>query len=102
MFDGFVKKRIKVSSATINLVVGGMGPPLLLLHGNPQTHIMWHKVAPKLAEKFTVIASDLRGYGDSSKPMTLSKNLLALYALTKSISISLGSSNESMIADFVI
>ena len=49
-------------------VVGGSGPPLLLLHGYPQTHVMWHKVAPRLAEDFTVVASDLRGYGDSSKP----------------------------------
>src|SRR5205823_13570272 len=47
---------------------GGSGPPLLLLHGNPQTHVMWHKVAPRLARDFTVVASDLRGYGDSSKP----------------------------------
>jgi haloacetate dehalogenase len=49
-------------------VQGGSGPPLLLLHGYPQTHVMWHKVAPLLARHFTVIATDLRGYGDSSKP----------------------------------
>jgi len=48
--------------------VGGSGPPLLLLHGNPLTHVSWHKIAPRLAEKFTVIATDLRGYGDSGKP----------------------------------
>lgn len=47
---------------------GGNGPPLLLLHGYPQTHVMWHKVAPLLAKDFTIIATDLRGYGDSSKP----------------------------------
>jgi haloacetate dehalogenase len=52
----------------IRAAVGGAGPPLLLLHGHPQTHITWRKVAPRLAERFTVIASDLRGYGDSSKP----------------------------------
>ncbi|HEX7967975.1 MAG TPA: alpha/beta hydrolase [Stellaceae bacterium] len=52
----------------INLRRGGKGPPLLLLHGYPETHAMWHKLAPTLAERFTVICPDLRGYGDSSKP----------------------------------
>ncbi len=52
----------------IHAVVGGDGPPLLLLHGHPQTHAIWHKVAPTLAQRFTVVACDLRGYGDSSKP----------------------------------
>ena len=47
---------------------GGSGPPLLLLHGYPQTHVMWHKVAPMLADRFTIVATDLRGYGDSGKP----------------------------------
>ncbi len=68
MFEGFDRKRIETTGASINLVVGGDGPPLLLLHGYPQTHAMWHKVAPDLAQRFTVVASDLRGYGDSSKP----------------------------------
>jgi haloacetate dehalogenase len=49
-------------------VHGGAGPPVLLLHGAPQSHVMWHKVAPGLAERHTVVASDLRGYGDGSKP----------------------------------
>jgi haloacetate dehalogenase len=53
---------------TINLVKGGEGPPVLLLHGAPQSHITWRQVAPRLAEDYTVIAADLRGYGDSSKP----------------------------------
>jgi haloacetate dehalogenase len=68
MFEGFKLTQIDTSGARINLRHGGSGPPLLLLHGNPLTHVMWHKIAPRLAEEFTVIAADLRGYGDSSKP----------------------------------
>ena len=68
MFEGFEQRRITTSGAEINLVVGGSGPPLLLLHGYPQSHVMWHKVAPRFAEEFTVVVPDLRGYGDSSKP----------------------------------
>lgn len=68
MFEGFSHQQIETSGARINLRVGGAGPPLLLLHGNPLTHVMWHKIAPRLAEEFTVVAADLRGYGDSSKP----------------------------------
>ena len=68
MFDNFTKTRIKANGVSINLVHGGIGPPLLLLHGYPQTHVEWHKIAPKLAEHYTVVAPDLRGYGDSEKP----------------------------------
>jgi haloacetate dehalogenase len=68
MFEGFQRIQIDTGDATINAVVGGNGQPLLLLHGYPQTHTIWHKVAPKLAQRFTVVAADLRGYGDSSKP----------------------------------
>jgi len=66
--DDFDKIQIKTSGAEINLVHGGSGSPLLLLHGYPQTHVMWHEVAPRLAHNFHVICPDLRGYGDSSKP----------------------------------
>ena len=68
-FPGFEDRRIETSGASINLVTGGSGPPLLLLHGYPQTHLMWRKLAPRLAAEFTVVAPDLRGYGDSSKPL---------------------------------
>jgi haloacetate dehalogenase len=68
MFDGFDALKIDTGEAQIFLRYGGTGPPLLLLHGHPQTHIMWHKVAPRLANEFTVVVPDLRGYGDSSKP----------------------------------
>lgn len=68
MFEGFERVRIETGEATINAVRGGEGLPVLLLHGYPQTLAMWHLVAPRLAESFTVVAADLRGYGDSSKP----------------------------------
>lgn len=68
MFEGFERSLVETREAEINLVRGGSGPPVLLLHGYPQTHAMWHRVAPLLAGSFTVVAADLRGYGDSSKP----------------------------------
>src|SRR3981081_169335 len=68
MFEGFTRTEIKTSGARIVALVGGSGPPLLLMHGNPFTHVSWHKVAPRLADEFTVVATDLRGYGDSEKP----------------------------------
>ena len=68
LFPGFAVHDVDVPGARIHCVLGGAGPPLLLLHGYPQTHAMWHQVAPRLAERFTVVCADLRGYGDSSKP----------------------------------
>ncbi len=67
MFEGFTRTEIKTSGARIVTVYGGNGPPLLLMHGNPFSHLSWHKFAPRLAEQFTVVATDLRGYGDSEK-----------------------------------
>lgn len=68
MFPGFEQHRTKVNGAEINFRRAGEGPPVLLLHGYPQTHVMWHAVAPALARRFTTVAADLRGYGESSKP----------------------------------
>ncbi|MGO9263793.1 MAG: alpha/beta fold hydrolase [Candidatus Binataceae bacterium] len=75
MFEGFARKRIKTSGAEIALVQGGSGAPLLLLHGYPQTHAIWHKVAPALAGRYTLVIPDLRGYGASSKPPTDDRHL---------------------------
>jgi haloacetate dehalogenase len=68
MFDGFAHTRIDVGEATINVAHGGSGPPVLLLHGFPQTSAMWAGIAGELAERHTVVATDLRGYGESSRP----------------------------------
>jgi haloacetate dehalogenase len=68
LMQGFTRTEIKTSGARIVTVHGGKGPPLLLMHGNPFTHLSWHKFAPRLAQEFTVVATDLRGYGDSEKP----------------------------------
>lgn len=67
-FDDFTPQQLAVSDGTLRLRRGGDGPPLLLLHGNPQTHAMWHAVAPGLARRFHVVCPDLRGYGGSFKP----------------------------------
>jgi haloacetate dehalogenase len=68
VFDNFIHKQIQTKKTVINMVQGGSGYPVLLLHGYPQTHVCWHLVAPLLAQQFTVICPDLRGCGDSGKP----------------------------------
>jgi haloacetate dehalogenase len=68
MFEGFELRDIDIGEISIRTRIGGQGPQVLLLHGNPQTHVMWHAVAPALSERFTVIATDLTGYGRSGKP----------------------------------
>jgi haloacetate dehalogenase len=68
LFPGFTSHSVKTNGAVINLLRGGTGAPLLLIHGHPETHVMWHKIATKLAREYTVVLPDLRGYGDSSKP----------------------------------
>jgi haloacetate dehalogenase len=70
MFDGLEALTVETGEVAIRLRRGGTGPPVLLLHGFPQTHVMWHRVAPLLARDFTVVAADLRGYGESGKPPT--------------------------------
>ena len=74
MFEGFTRTEIATSGARIHLRHGGDGPPLLLLHGNPLTHVSWHKIANRLAEHFHVVAADLRGYGDSVGPDDAGEN----------------------------
>ena len=68
LFPGFKSQYIKTSGATIRVLTKGSGRPLLLVHGHPETHVTWHKIAPALAEQYSVVLTDLRGYGDSSKP----------------------------------
>lgn len=80
-FDDFDLRSVDVRDGALRVRVGGSGPPLLLLHGNPQTHVMWHKVAPALARRFTVVCPDLRGYGGSFKPGATSDH--APYAKTE-------------------
>ncbi len=69
-FDGFSLERIDVGGAVLRVRHGGVGPSVLLLHGHPRTHTTWHRVAPLLADTYTVVCPDLRGYGQSSKPDT--------------------------------
>jgi len=68
MFDGFETRALETERGLIHARIGGSGPPLLLLHGYPETHLMWHSCAPALAERFTVVAADLSGYGSSLRP----------------------------------
>ena len=68
MFEGFASQRFRHGGVEVHARCGGTGPPLLLLHGHPQTSAMWHRVAPALARRFSVVAMDLRGYGDSGRP----------------------------------
>ena len=68
MFEGFALEFVDVGEATLRVRHGGSGPPVLLLHGHPRTHVTWHRIAPVLASRHTVVCPDLRGYGQSSKP----------------------------------
>ena len=68
LLSGFEYQRVEVEGVTVNCATAGSGPPVLMLHGYPQNHLMWRDVAPTLAEDHTVVLADLRGYGDSGKP----------------------------------
>jgi haloacetate dehalogenase len=68
MLTGFESHTVRRDGVALHTRIGGKGPPLLLLHGHPQTMTMWHRVAPELAERFTLVMMDLRGYGDSQRP----------------------------------
>ena len=87
LFAGFTQEVRRVNGIAVNVRYGGDGPPLLLLHGFPQTHVIWHKVAPQLAKRYTLVMPDLRGYGDSDKPTSsadhapYSKRTMALDAV---------------------
>ena len=74
MFEGFKSKYVQVKKGKVFCKIKGDGPPLLLLHGYPQTHLMWHRTAPELSKSFTVVAADLRGYGNSLAPSSDSKH----------------------------
>jgi len=84
MFEGFHREFVRCGDVDIHAMIGGDGPPVLLLHGYPETHLMWHRIAGDLARRFTVVCPDLRGYGDSAKPPgdpaheTYSKRAMAL------------------------
>src|SRR4051812_20169416 len=69
LFPGYELHDLETPRGPVHARVGGSGPPLLLLHGFPETHLMWHAVAPRLAERFTVVAPDLPGYGASFRPV---------------------------------
>ncbi len=87
LFGGFTLGKRRANGIDINLRHGGQGSPLLLLHGSPQSHVIWHRIAPQLAEHFTLVMPDLRGYGDSDKPASdadhapYSKRTMALDAV---------------------
>jgi haloacetate dehalogenase len=87
MFEGFAPSYIQGPAGALHTLRGGQGAPLLLIHGHPQSHVMWHRVAGDLARHFTVVLMDLRGYGDSARPVTdtahlaYSKRAMALDAM---------------------
>ena len=70
MFKNFKTSKVNINGVRINFKIGGKGYPILMLHGYPQTHMMWRKLATKFTDKYTVICPDLRGYGDSDKPIS--------------------------------
>jgi pimeloyl-ACP methyl ester carboxylesterase len=91
LLPGFQERRIRTSGAGINVLIKGKGRPLLLIHGHPETHLTWHKIAPALAEEYTVVLPDLRGYDDSTRPgyksaSSLQDTIMAAGSLIVSVS----------------
>lgn len=102
LLPGFRWEDVDADGVRIRAAIGGSGPPLLLLHGHPQTHLTWFKVAPALAKRFTVIATDLRGYGDSEKlpgdPLHLNYSKRAMAADQVAVMAALGFDRFDVVA----
>ncbi len=100
MFDGFETRKVEIGAHRLHVLTGGAGPPLLLLHGYPQTHVAWHAVAPRLAERFALVVPDLPGYGDSEGPAPDPAN--ELYSKRAMAAVLLGLMDRLGHADFLL
>ncbi|MFX8512195.1 alpha/beta fold hydrolase, partial [Acinetobacter baumannii] len=91
---------VETEGATIASFVGGSGPPLLLLHGYPQTHVAWHRIAPVLARDYTVVATDLRGYGDSRGPQHVDASAYSKRTMARDqLAVQVGEAGVALVTD---